>query len=440
MAKKIILYSKRVLVAGKLQAAGILSEGGIIRKILPLDEFPASIPVEEYGDHVIMPGLIDAHVHINEPGRAGWEGFESATRAAAAGGIIAVADMPLNSTPVTITLNALLEKRKAAAGKAHVDFTCYGGLVPGNGQEIESLLNAGVRGIKTFLCHSGIDDFPNSTENELRAVMPLLARYKIPLLVHAELADANIPESTDADSYQQYVHTRPQFWEVNAIRLMINLCRETGCPVHIVHLSAAEALPLIRNAKDEGLPITVETAPHYLFFESESTPDADPRFKCAPPIRDSKNKKALWKALKNGLIDFVATDHSPCPPAMKNGSLQSAWGGISSLQLMLPAIWTAGRSEQITINELSRWTSTEPARFLGLEKTHGEISPGKEASFVIWSPEESFAVDGPSLYHRHKATPYEGKALHGKVKATWLRGKIIYSEDEFFDKPSGIEI
>ncbi|CAN5333264.1 allantoinase AllB [soil metagenome] len=440
MTNKIFLSSKRVLISGKLQPAGIVAEDGIIRKILPFDDFPKSIPVKDYGNHVIMPGLIDAHLHINEPGRTEWEGFESATRAAAAGGITAVADMPLNSYPATITHNALLEKRHAAAGKSYVDYTCYGGLVPGNEQEIESLLNAGVRGIKTFLSHSGIDDFPNSTEKELRAVMPLLAKHKIPLLVHAELPDTNAPQSTDADSYQQYLQSRPQYWEVNAIRLMINLCRETGCPVHIVHLSAAEALPLIRNAKDEGLPITVETAPHYLFFESENTPDSDPRFKCAPPIRDSKNKKALWNALKNGVIDFVATDHSPCPPGMKSRNLQSAWGGISSLQLLLPIIWTAGRSERITIPELSRWTSTEPARFLGLEKSRGEILPGKEASFVIWSPEENFAVDGSSLYHRHKITPYEGKVLHGKVKATWLRGRIIYSEKEFFDKPLGKEL
>ena len=435
-----ILTSKRVLISGELQPAGILVEGEQIKKIFTTGSFPDLVAVFDYGDLVIMPGLIDPHVHINEPGRTDWEGFETATKAAAAGGITTIADMPLNSSPVTTTVEALIAKRKAAAGKTFIDYTLYGGLIPGNESEIEKLLDGGVSGIKTFLCHSGIDDFPNSTEKELRKVMPLLAERKIPLLVHAELPDGNAPQISDPDSYREYLASRPQNWETDAIKLLIKLCRETGCHVHIVHLSASEALPLLENARNEDLPVTVETAPHYLYFESEKIADADTRFKCAPPIRNSENRKALWNALKGGLIDFVATDHSPSPPEMKKGSLQSAWGGISSLQLLLPVIWTAGLAEDVTIAQISGWTSSEPARFLGLQDSCGDIRPGTNASFVVWNPDEAFKVNAESLFHRHKMTPYEGETLYGKVKETWLRGKKIYSNNRVSDIPYGKEI
>ncbi|MGF1671780.1 MAG: amidohydrolase family protein, partial [Balneolaceae bacterium] len=296
MTGKLILTSQRVLVSGKLEPAGIFVKNGYIREVMSPGSFPNSVPVEDYGHDVIMPALIDSHVHINEPGRTEWEGFETATKAAAAGGITVIADMPLNSSPVTASLNALQVKRKASEGKAYVDFTCYGGLIPGNESGIEALLDAGVLGIKTFLCHSGIDEFPNSTEKELSAVMPLLAWRNIPLLVHAELPDQKAPAINDPDNYNQYLQSRPPRWEINAIKMMIRLCRETGCPVHIVHLSASGGLPFIQKAKAEGLPFTVETAPHYLFFESEKIPDSDPLYKCAPPVRNSENRKALWSA------------------------------------------------------------------------------------------------------------------------------------------------
>lgn len=440
MNNRLLLISQRVLVSGNLRPAGILVEDGLISQVASPGNFPDSVSREDYGDAVIMPGLIDAHVHINEPGRTEWEGFETATRAAAAGGITMLADMPLNSSPVITTVEALQAKREAAAGKVHVDFTCYGGLIPGSESHIESLLDAGVPGIKTFLSHSGLDEFPNSTEKELRTVMPLLARRDIPLLVHAELHNANIPAVADPDSYRQYERSRPPRWELQAIELLIKLCRETGCPVHIVHLSAAEALPVLQQARSEGLPLTVETAPHYLFFASEQIPDADPRYKCAPPIRGAENRDALWEGLQAGIIDFIATDHSPSSPELKRGTLQKSWGGISSLQLMLPAIWTSGKIRNAKIADVCRWTSSLPAKFLGLESSHGEIAEDREANFVVWHPEESFTVDATSLHHRHKITPYDGQTLFGTVKATWLRGKKIYGETGLPECSCGREI
>lgn len=440
MSEKLLLTSQRVLHSGTIQPAGILIENGMITEIFRPEQIPSSIQTIDYGRDVIMPGLIDPHVHVNEPGRTEWEGFETATKAAAAGGITAIADMPLNSSPVTTNADALKKKRNAAAGKCFVDYACYGGLIPGNENQIEDLLDQGVPGIKTFLSHSGIDEFPNSAEKELRAVMPLLAKRNIPLLVHAELTDNNVPGMLNPNSYQQYMQSRPQRWEMNAINLLITLCRETGCPVHIVHLSAADALPNLKLAREEGLPISVETAPHYLFFESEHIPDGDPRFKCAPPIRNSENRKALWGALKNRIIDFIGTDHSPSPPELKTGTLKNAWGGISSLQLLLPALWTAARAEDITLAELSSWTSTRPAQFLGIDHYCGEIAVDKQANLVVWSPEESFEVDISSLYHRHKQSPYDGKLLQGIVKETWLRGTKIYDKSGILGRPQGSEI
>lgn len=431
MNRTYILTSQRVLLSGKLQPAGILVEDGKIGDVSSEYLHRAdsqSTPIINYGDAVIMPGLIDPHVHINEPGRTDWEGFETATLAAAAGGITLLADMPLNSSPVTTSAEALRTKRMAAEGKSRVDVVYYGGLIPGNENRIGELLDAGVSGIKAFLSPSGLDEFPNCTEKELRRVMPLLASRGVPLLVHAEHPD----DTTDTHpvTYTEYERSRPPRWEIRAIALLIRLCRETRCPVHIVHLSAADALPMLRQARNEGLPITVETAPHYLYFAAEEIPISDPRFKCAPPIRDARNRDALWNGLRSGDIDFVATDHSPCPPELKSGSLTEAWGGISSLQLMLPAVWTAGRKCGATIADIAGWTSNSAARFLGMSSHQGAIAPGQDASLVVWHPEKKFTVDATKLYHRHPVTPYDGDVLSGVVEATWLRGKQVFSSQK----------
>lgn len=438
---KQLLFSERVLINDRLFPAGVLIVGQSIKAIIP----PAEIDIQEvthnYGNCVIMPSLIDAHVHVNEPGRTDWEGFETATKSAAAGGITAIADMPLNSSPVTTTVAALEEKKKSGTGKLFVDCTCYGGLIPDNADNIEPLLKSGMRGIKTFLCHSGIDEFPNTTEEELRKAMPVIAKYGIPLLVHAELTDdVQRFDKVKPGDYKNYAQSRPQEWEVNAIKLILNLCREYRCPVHIVHLAASDVLPLIESAKNDGLPVTVETAPHYLYFDDDTIPNADTRYKCAPPIRNAQNRNKLRNALNSGIIDFVATDHSPAPPDMKeldSGDLGKAWGGISSHQLLLPALWTSMKKSGAKIADISKWTSQKPAQFLGIDDKTGKFKEGYEANITVWSPEESFVVDEQKLHHKHKITPYDGETLYGKIKATWLRGKQVFSDGDIFSAPKG---
>jgi allantoinase len=424
-----------------VRPASVLVADGRIADVLPHDRVPMSGRIDDFGERIVMPGLVDIHVHINEPGRTEWEGFETATQAAAAGGITTLVDMPLNSTPVTVSVEALQKKRDAARGRIHVDCGFHGGLVPGHEKDIAGLLDAGVIGIKAFLVHSGIDDFPAATEKELRAAMPVLAKRGVPLLVHAELARAAAGAGAPRlHAYADYLASRPRAWENEAIELMIRLCREYRCPVHIVHLSSSDALAPIIAARDEGLPLTVESCPHYLFFRSEDIRDGDARFKCAPPIREGANNEALWNGLKRGAIDLIATDHSPCPPAMKrleDGDFAKAWGGISSLQLSLPAAWTAARGQGISIESLARWMSTTPARLAGLGSRKGAIARGYDADFVVWEPDVAFTVHSPRLYHRHKVTPYEGRVLYGVVERTYLGGRRIAEEGVTFAEPSG---
>jgi len=424
-----VILSRRVFFEGEFQPAGICVEKGRITAVVSPDRIPAEAELHDHGKHVIMPGLIDAHVHINEPGRTDWEGFETATRAAAAGGITTLVDMPLNSAPVTTTQQALKQKRASAQGKLAVDCGFYGGLIPGNEQEIEGLLDDGVLGIKIFLCDSGLPEFPAATEKELRTAMPVLARRGKPLLAHAELTDENQPDWAPS-SYTGFSRSRPESWEVQAVDLLIRLCRETGCRVHIVHVASVLAAERITLAKKEGLPLSCETAPHYLYFATEDIPDGDTRYKCAPPIRDRKNREGLWRALNMGTIDFVATDHSPCLPELKHlesGDLKQAWGGISSLQLLLPVLWTAGQKHGANLTDIARWTSEAPAHMLGLQLNKGNIKAGYEASLVVWDPETSFTVDAKKLYHKHAVTPYDRALLSGRVMATYLRGTKIYN-------------
>lgn len=436
-----ILRSRRVVTGGKTEPAAIAVQNGMIEKLLPYDTTHDASESVDYGNLVLMPSIIDAHVHINEPGRTDWEGFETATKAAAAGGITTLADMPLNSSPVTTNLTALQQKRNASEGKLAVDCGFYAGLVPGNENEIPALLDAGVWGVKAFLCHSGIDEFPAASEKELSTVMPLLAKRGVPLLVHAELPGPNAEVPYDETSYRQFSASRPESWETDALELLIKLCRKTGCRVHIVHLASAKAAAILKEAKNEGLPITAETAPHYLFFSSDTIPDGNPLYKCAPPIRNSHNRDALADALMSGVIDFIATDHSPCPPGLKeleSGNLKNAWGGISSMQLLLPLAWTVTRKRGASPADICRWLCSVPANFLNIFDRTGDIAPGKEASFVIWDPEQSFTVRGAELYHRHKLTPYDGETLSGVVKSVWLRGQNIFDGSTFLLNDTGI--
>ena len=434
-----VLRSRRVVTPEGVREAAVVIDAGRIVAVVPPDQIPGPLPVTDLGDDVLMPGLVDTHVHINEPGRAEWEGWETGTRAAAAGGVTTLVDMPLNSTPVTTTAAALAAKAASARGRGRVDVGFHGGLVPGNAGHIEELLDGGVFGIKAFLVPSRMDDFLNATEGDLRAVMPLLAARGVPLLVHAELA-GDAPAPTDPRRYADYLASRPRAWEQQAIEMMIGLCAEYRCPVHIVHLASADAVPALRAARAAGLPLTVETGPHYLFFESGDIADGDTRFKCAPPIRERENRERLWEALREGVIDTIASDHSPCPPEMKAlemGDFEWAWGGISSLQLGLPIVWTGARSRGFGLDDVAEWMCRAPARAVGLGDRKGAIAPGADADFVVWDPEASFPVTPDRLHHRHTMTPYEGVTLAGEVRQTWLRGAKIYQEGNFLGPPAG---
>lgn len=439
------IRSRRVVTPDGVREAAILIRGETIAAVLDAAGLPAGCLVEDVGERAVLPGLVDVHVHVNEPGRTDWEGFETATRAAAAGGITALVDMPLNSSPVTTTPLALLQKRAAAEGQLWVDCGFHGGIVPGNAEQIGPLAEAGVLGFKAFLCPSGIDDFPNATEADLRAVMPQIAATGLPLLVHAELVGSLGPGveahfAANPGSYAAYLASRPPDWEHAAIRLLIALCREYRCPVHIVHLSSADALPMIRAALAEGLPLTVETCPHYLCFAAEEVPDGDPRFKCAPPLREREHRERLWGGLREGSVHTIGSDHSPAPPALKHldtGDLRRAWGGIASLQLALSVVWTEARRRGATLADVAAWMAQRPARLVGLGSRKGAVAPGFDADLAVFDPEGEFLVDPAQLHHRHKATPYEGRALRGRIDRTYLRGRKVYDAGQFSAGPCG---
>lgn len=435
------LRSERVVTSEGIQKAAVAIDGGIIQEIREFSDIPPNWPVEDVGDLVVMPGLIDTHVHINEPGRTEWEGFETATRAAAAGGITTLVDMPLNSSPVTTTVSALRKKLSAAERKLYIDCGFYGGLVPGNTHEIPGLIAGGVLGLKAFLIHSGIDEFVNASEPDLRAGMPILAKHHIPLLVHCELQTKLAePQTSNPRSYSAYLASRPRLWEHDAIALMVRLCREFQCRTHIVHLSSADAVPTLRAARRDGLPLTVETCPHYLFFTAEDIPDGDTRFKCAPPIRERENKERLWEGIKEGVVDCIVSDHSPSPPHMKlieEGDFQKAWGGIASLQLGLSIVWTEARKRGFSIEHLAHWMCKSPAELVGLDNKKGIIAPGFDADLVLWEPEKDFTVEPDSLFHRHTLTPYEGRKLQGTIVKTYLRGERVFDDKRFPSEPRG---
>lgn len=430
--------SRRVLLGEAPEPATIWIADGKIARLAPYDDAPDE-GILEGGEALLMPGVVDSHVHLNEPGRTAWEGFETGTRAAAAGGITTLVDMPLNCIPVTTSLTALETKREAARRKIAVDLACWGGVVPGNAAELEPMINAGVRGFKAFLCPSGIEDYPAADEATLRAAMRVLGKHGVPLLVHAELEDAELPAGGDPRRYATYLESRPRRWENRAVRLMIALCRETGCPVHIVHLSSADALADLQAARAEGLPVGAETCPHYLVLASEDIPDGATAYKCAPPIRERENRARLWEGLTSGVLSLVACDHSPCTPELKRpdtGDFMQAWGGIASLQFSLPLLWTAARERGIGPSALSRWLCQGPARLASLD-SKGALAPGLDADFVLWAPEATFVVEPGSILHRHPITPYLGRTLHGVIEHTVLRGEVVYDRGSFATCPTG---
>jgi allantoinase len=426
------LKSKRVILPDGERPATLLVRDGRIAEIDPLsgrDE-----PAEDLGELAVLPGIVDTHAHINEPGRTEWEGFETATRAAAAGGITTVIDMPLNSIPATTSLAALKTKAASAEGHCSIDYGFWGGVIPGNSRELRPMIEAGVFGFKAFLCPSGVEEFPHVDEKELRRAMPILAQAQVPLLVHAEIESAVSPDG-DPSKYQTYLDSRPQAWEIEAIRLMIRLARETGCRTHIVHLSASDALGELIAARAQGVPITAETCPHYLAFDAEAIEKGHTEFKCAPPIREKANREKLWKAVREGAIEFIVSDHSPCTPALKpKGDFSKAWGGIAGLQFSLPAVWSEMSARGFKLSDLSRLMSRNTAHFLGLAK--GEISPGHDADLIVFDPDASFIPQESDVLHRHRLTPYAGHQLQGKVHRTYLRGRKIYDAGQFA-KPSG---
>lgn len=435
-----VFRSRRVVTPEGLKPATVHVRGEKIEAVADYDAWPATEERVDVGESVLMPAVVDTHVHVNEPGRTEWEGFSTATRAAAAGGVSALVDMPLNSIPPTTTLQGLRAKKKEAAGQCLIDVGFWGGVVPGNLSELAGMAEEGARGFKCFMCFSGVDEFPGVTEEHMRPAMLELARIKRPLLVHAEV-EAPIDAATaelnarhaDPRAYATYLASRPQEAEAQAIRIASGLCRETRARTHIVHHSAGSALQLIRTAKAEGLPFTAETCPHYLHFAAEDIGDGATAFKCAPPIRERTNREQLWEALDEGVLELVASDHSPCTPALKKpelGDFMQAWGGISGLQLGLPVTWSGARKRGHSLERLVKWMCEATARLAGLSDRKGKLAAGYDADLVVFEPDAQFKVDVQRIAHKHKVTPYADGELFGVVTSTYVRGTRVFHQGE----------
>jgi allantoinase len=442
----LVVCGRRVVTPEGERPASIHIRDGVISRIAAFDEVQPGTPVTDAGDFAIIPGLVDTHVHINEPGRTEWEGFSTATQAAAAGGVTTLIEMPLNSIPATTTAAAYREKVAEAAGKLWVDVGFWGGVVPGNVDELRPLWNAGVFGFKCFLVPSGVPEFGYVTEPDLRVALRELASLGAPLLAHAEMpgpidqAIAALPKTAQPRKHATWLASRPREAENHAISLLLRLAREFNSRVHIVHLSSSDAIPALQNAKLEGVRLSVETCPHYLTFTAEEIADGATEFKCAPPIRERDNREKLWRALGDATIDLLASDHSPCPPSLKlldEGDFFRAWGGIASLQLSLPVVWTEACSRGHSLADLARWMCSGPARLAGLVSKKGAIAAGYDADLVIFDAEAKFRVDPAALQHRHKLTPYAGRELMGVVKATLLRGREIFDGKTVTTTPAG---
>jgi len=439
--------ARHVITPEGIRPAAILVEGEQIEAVVPADQVPDGYKVYDFGEATILPGLVDSHVHINDPGREEWEGFETATRAAAAGGYTMLVDMPLNCLPATTTVAALRAKREAAHSKCRVDWAAWCGAVHNNQDDIEALAAEGVPGFKCFLINPGIDGFTMITEQQLRLALPHVARTGLPLLVHAELP-GSIDRATDAlansdwSCYATYLQSRPDEAELAAIRLMLSLCREYGFRLHIVHLSTSLALSELCAARAEGLAVSVETCPHYLHLSAETIPNGATLSKCAPPIRSRANCENLWQGLRDGAINMVVTDHSPCPPAMKRlteGNFRTAWGGIASLSVALPLMWTEASRRGFTLLDLAQWMAAGPARLAGCDAHKGRIAAGCDADFVVFDADREFVLTPDKLHYRHPVSPYLGETLRGVVKATYLRGNPVFVEGNFPGEPAGRE-
>lgn len=434
----LVLRSTRVITPEGTRAASVAVADGKIAAVLPYGaELPPGARLEDVGDDVVLPGLVDTHVHVNDPGRSEWEGFWTATRAAAAGGITTLLDMPLNSLPPTTTAAHLGTKRAVARTKAHVDVGFWGGAVPDNVEELRPLYDAGVFGFKCFLSPSGVDEFPELDQDGLSRSLAEIAGFGGLLIVHAEdpheLASA---PRRGGPAYADFLASRPRGAENAAIESLMTQAARYDARVHVLHLSSSDALPMIAAAKRDGVRITVESCPHFLTLTAEEVPDGATEFKCCPPIREAANQDALWQGLIDGTIDCVVSDHSPCIPDLKTPDFASAWGGISSLQLGLPAIWTEARRRGRSLEDVVRWMSTGPAALAGLTRK-GAIEAGRDADFAVLAPDASFTVDPAGLYHRNQVTAYAGRSLYGVVRSTWLRGTRIV-RDGVLTEPTGL--
>lgn len=442
----LLVLGRRIATPDGVRPGAIVVTGERIAAVEPEGApLPPADRTIDAGGLFVLPGLVDTHVHVNEPGRTEWEGFRTATDAAAAGGVTTVVDMPLNSHPPTTTRAAAEAKLEAMRGACRVDVGMWGGLVPGNLADIEPLLEAGVLGLKAFLVASGVDDFPPVDEEALRRAMRILAGRGLPLLAHAELpgpiesAAARLAGAPPR-AHATWLASRPPEAETAAVELLVRLCRETACRTHVVHVSAASAVDAVAAAREEGLPLTAETCPHYLLLTDEEVPEGATEFKCAPPIREVANRERLWEGLTDGTLALVASDHSPCPPAWKrpdSGDFLAAWGGIASLELSLSVVWTAARPRGVSPERLAEWMSAAPARLAGLADRKGAIRPGADADFILFDPGDSFVVDPAALRQRHPVTPYAGRTLRGRARDVFLRGEPVVRAGEIVGRRRG---
>lgn len=444
-AAPLVIKGKRILLPDCVTSGSIIIDRGKIVEIekgLATSHLPSQAKVIDAGELVVMSGVVDSHVHVNEPGRTDWEGFATATQAAVSGGITTIVDMPLNSIPPTTTLDGFYTKLDSARDKCWTDVAFWGGVVPGNQAEIKPMVNAGVKGFKCFLVHSGVDEFPSVTESDVRLAMEQMQGTDAVFLFHAEV---EIPQESDNTSkdpskYSTFLQSRPEAMENQAIELVIKLCKEYRVPCHIVHLSSASALPMIRKAREEGVPLTIETTHHYLSLQAENVPDGATQFKCCPPVRDGKNQEALWDALKSRDIDLVISDHSPCTEDLKlmdRGDFMAAWGGIAGVQYGLSIFWSHACNRGFSLPDVARVLCEEPAKLSRLSHRKGKIAVGMDADFVLWAPDEPIVIDQKITRHKNKVTPYHNMTLHGVVHKTILRGNVVYERDRVCDNPAG---